>query len=664
MCKFSTQVFALLLASSSYVTSTVGQCIQPTGLDQLSSSLDQIRAFPTAEAPYLWFPLVEDLVGAIVKSETPFQFRIGQRHGSHVYNAVARFHPTALDIWGRDEGRICQPPANDAQAQADFDLHLSITAAYTFYWSSLGVVPQIEPTQTPKFESLGFPANLLDTDSPDPSTPWGIAVITRNDYDFATRNDGWNADGKLTSTHNSRPFSNFDFVGANGVKYNSYKLDDRPRTRNDWPWVPLMDSDGAGYFSTQEFVAPFIGYTSVKYGMTAEHYESFTARPPSYVDYKDEVIDVLNRTRIMATNDEQKVKLEFFDSKFTSLLPMQIQWSVRNGQSEIDFWYHDVVLVNAMYMAALLVWKEKVVYNRARPTTVIHALLGDELVETYAGPFEGVQTIRADEWQSYIRTMPHPEYPSGSACICTAHKEAMQFISGSDEIGFDLGFPIAAGASISEPGVTPNADITLLFGRWSDVERECGQSRLYGGMHFGDSVPASHELCTGFVSPILEKAELLLQGNSSGALAPFGNDRDEIYVSPLLPEPRSQQMMGGASSNWYPNWEESGSTDCLNDGNAPYYMRVLGTYFENSLDACCQRFFGWASAACTGRATITGYYPNWGGGTENKCLSTDDATAGPIPNYLHSYLEEDVGTCCQNRYNWAYDECISLSGGG
>ena len=215
---------------------------------------------------------------------------------------------------------------------------------------------------------------------------------------------------------------------------------------------------------------------------------------------------------------------------------------------------------------------------------------------------------------------------------------------------------------MSEPGVTPNADITLLFGRWSDVERECGQSRLHGGMHFGDSVPASHELCTGFVSPIFENAELLLQGNSSGALAPFGNDRDEIYVSPLLPEPRSQQMMGDVSSNWYPNWEESDSTDCLNDGNAPYYMRVLGTYFENSLDACCQRFFGWAFAACAAADTITGYYPNWGGGTENKCLSADDATAGPIPNYLHSYLEEDVVTCCQNRYNWAYDECISLSG--
>lgn len=45
--------------------------------------------------------------------------------------------------------------------------------------------------------------------------------------------------------------------------------------------------------------------------------------------------------------------------------------------------------------------------------------LGDELVEAYAGPDEGVQTMKASEWQPFIRTMPHSEYPSGSACLCT-----------------------------------------------------------------------------------------------------------------------------------------------------------------------------------------------------------------------------------------------------
>lgn len=48
----------------------------------------------------------------------------------------------------------------------------------------------------------------------------------------------------------------------------------------------------------------------------------------------------------------------------------------------------------------------------------IRRKLGDELVETYAGPDLGVATIKAEEWQPFIRTMPHSEYPSASSCIC------------------------------------------------------------------------------------------------------------------------------------------------------------------------------------------------------------------------------------------------------
>ena len=59
------------------------------------------------------------------------------------------------------------------------------------------------------------------------------------------------------------------------------------------------------------------------------------------------------------------------------------------------------------------------------PACTVHARrpcgrrkLGDELVETYAGPDRGVATIKAEEWQPFIRTMPHSEYPSASSCIC------------------------------------------------------------------------------------------------------------------------------------------------------------------------------------------------------------------------------------------------------
>jgi hypothetical protein len=42
----------------------------------------------------------------------------------------------------------------------------------------------------------------------------------------------------------------------------------------------------------------------------------------------------------------------------------------------------------------------------------------------------------------------------------------------------------AAGSSRIEPGITPAEDLTLHWDTWTDVERECGSSRLWGGVHF------------------------------------------------------------------------------------------------------------------------------------------------------------------------------------
>jgi len=43
-------------------------------------------------------------------------------------------------------------------------------------------------------------------------------------------------------------------------------------------------------------------------------------------------------------------------------------------------------------------------------------------------------------------------------------------------------------------------------------------------------------------------------------------------------------------SDWYPDWQGRSRT-CKNDGNIPLYFKILGIYFEKSLDACCTRFY-------------------------------------------------------------------------
>lgn len=50
------------------------------------------------------------------------------------------------------------------------------------------------------------------------------------------------------------------------------------------------------------------------------------------------------------------------------------------------------------------------------------------------------------------------------------------------------------GTSKVEPGLTPRTNMTLSFYTWSEFEKNCGYSRLYGGVNFPDSVANIKEM--------------------------------------------------------------------------------------------------------------------------------------------------------------------------
>ena len=290
----------------------------------------------------------------------------------------------------------------------------------------------------------------------------------------------------------------------------------------------MLESDRNGYFIRQEHVTPFCGFTGRLFGLSDNEYESFSSPLPDY-DYCFEADFVIDKTQELADNDIQKMEVELFDSKFTSLLPLQINWSIQSGFSELEFWFYDMTLVIAMYDATMLVWRDKVLFDAIRPTTVVHAIKEDDLfLSTYAGPFQGEQMIPPLDWQPYIRTMPHAEYPSGSSCICTAYAETLQLLSGSDDTGIPIVQEIPAGSSKLEPGVTPQNDLTFEYTKWSEIQEVCGVSRENGGMHFSQAVPGGEALCTGVADLVVTKANLLLQGDVSGAMADF--DDRTIHV--------------------------------------------------------------------------------------------------------------------------------------
>lgn len=116
-------------------------------------------------------------------------------------------------------------------------------------------------------------------------------------------------------------------------------------------------------------------------------------------------------------------------------------------------------------------------------------------------------------------------------------------------------------------------------------------------------------------------------------------------------------------SKWYPDWNGRSDT-CKNDGKEPMYMKIFGTYYEKSVEACCQAFFHWNLDGCIGEAVsaVGGYYPNWGKFDE-ICLNDTET----MPDYMRAnpsqWLYSDVESCCKRYYNYAYDECLAGSSG-
>jgi hypothetical protein len=491
--------------------------------------------------PFLWVPLTDILIGGIIKYETPIQTRLAAYTGMNVYNAIAMYHSTALDIWGRSDRRIC---IDGFGSDGELRVHEHLTSAYAFAYSAISLLPELTTYISSTMKSLGLPMDLiLDSDqNTDIGTPWGLAKASVDEMMDFIENDGWNANGVLANEFNKMPYSDFDFKDILDNEYSRYESatnkkmnifedsSDKKKCKkipDALYWEPLLESDEMGYFVRQEHVTPHVGFTGRLYGLTTEEYESFSSPLPDH-DYCFESEFVLDNTSELATSDQLKMEVELFDSKFTSLLPMQITWLIKNGASQFDFWYNDMVLVTSIYDVTMLVWRDKVLFNLIRPTTIVHAIEGENYVTTYAGPFEGKKTIQGKDWQPYIRTMPHAEYPSGSSCICTAFAEVLQLVTGKDATGIPVVLHIPAGSSKLEPGVTPSKDLTFTYTKWSEIQQVCGTSREAGGMHFSQAVSGGEVLCSGVAALVLERADLLKNGDAAGSMAAF-EDR-EIYV--------------------------------------------------------------------------------------------------------------------------------------
>lgn len=136
---------------------------------------------------------------------------------------------------------------------------------------------------------------------------------------------------------------------------------------------------------------------------------------------------------------------------------------------------------------------------------------GNRSFNAWRGPGAGQGAVNGSDWQPYIRVMPHSEHPSGSSCICAALFDTARFTIGRDEWSTVVKF--RKGTSVVEPGVTPVTDLTWTARTLSELEDMCGESRLWGGMHFPGAVPAGKQLCAGLGEMAYRRTAFLLAGD-------------------------------------------------------------------------------------------------------------------------------------------------------
>jgi hypothetical protein len=124
-----------------------------------------------------------------------------------------------------------------------------------------------------------------------------------------------------------------------------------------------------------------------------------------------------------------------------------------------------------------------------------------------------VSDLPASQWRSYLEEADHPEYPSASSCFCAAHAQAARlFLPWGDVLNYEVDRP--EGSSRIEPGITPAADAKLVFPTWSDFAADCGQSRVWAGVHFQSAVDESLKLCNVFGDQAFDYVNALIDGEA------------------------------------------------------------------------------------------------------------------------------------------------------
>nr|ABS50458.1 NapH1 [Streptomyces aculeolatus] len=398
------------------------------------------------------------------------------------FDALAPYHETAVGVYSQ----IPRRPSSESATNRN----LNIAALHAQH----GVWKRVLPQQVDQLRQLMTALGLDPSDETENlSSPVGIGNVAAKNAFNALKNDGMNFLGYEGRKYNPRPWS--DYTGYVPVN-TAFKVNNPSR------WQPQLQAHNArragggpgdlGIYVTQHFVTPQIARTKAHIFRDPSR---FRIPRPEFSDhtntraYKREVDAIIDASANL--NDERKALAEIMENKLWGIGHSSIVIANKydqNNEMGVHGWAHWMLShVLATFEPLIAAWHHKRIYDAVRPVTAVRHVYGNRKIRAWGGVGMGtVDDIRASEWSSYLPVGDHPEYPSGSTSLCSATSQAARRYFESDELDWTINYK--AGSTVVEPGITPGKDLSIHIPTWTDFTRTCGNSRVWGGVHFQTTV--------------------------------------------------------------------------------------------------------------------------------------------------------------------------------
>ncbi|MFK7894517.1 MAG: DUF6851 domain-containing protein [Myxococcota bacterium] len=422
-----------------------------------------------------------------------------------VARALAVTHTCIYDAWAAYDKRAIGTRFGDefrrpVSERNDTNRHEAMS--YAAYRALVDLFPSEQGLFDGIMTSYGYDPAMT---SKQPSTPAGVGNKACGAVLAYRHHDGSNQLGNLA------PGAYADYTG--------YAPVNTPTQVNDLGrWQPLDVSDGEGGFVTQKFITPH--WKKVK-AFALDRYDEFKIKSPAKVGTKaflEQSKEVVAYSAVLT--DEQKVIAEYWADGPSSELPPG-HWTIF-ASAVSDREGHDLsrdarmffLVGNSQLDASIATWGYKVDFDYVRPVTSIHELFRGELIEAWAGPYQGTDLIPGEDWQPYqaetVVTPPFAEYVSGHSTFSSAAAQVLKRFTGSDVLKYSETIP--AGSSRVEPGVVPATDLTLSWATFTDAADEAGASRRFGGIHYLDGDLEGRKLGRKIGNSVFRKANRLFRG--------------------------------------------------------------------------------------------------------------------------------------------------------